>query len=110
MARCQIPFSLMAPREAEFTELIQKLIQQQDDLLSEKRKGKIQLVLAIGIPAATVLLAAMAFYFNTQSDMRRFEKDLSELKSSIAAIATLDRARMQAEIDKLQREADKRKL
>ena len=102
--------SEMAPREAEFSDLIQKLIQQQDDLLNEKRKSKVQLVLSIAIPAATVLLAAMAFYFNTQSDIRRLDKDLGEIKTAVASIATLDRARMQSEIDKLQREAEKRKL
>jgi type II secretory pathway component PulJ len=100
----------MAPREAEFADLIQKLIQQQDDLLSEKRKSKVQLILSIAIPASTVLLAAMAFYFNTQADIRRLDKDLSEIKTAVASIATLDRARMQSEIDKLQREAEKRKL
>ena len=101
--------SSMAPREAEFADLIQKLIQQQDDLLSEKRKGKVQLILSISIPAATVLLAAMAFYFNTQSDIRRLDKDMGEIKTAVASIATLDRSRMQAEIDKLQREAEKRR-
>ena len=100
----------MAPREAEFADLIQKLIQQQDDLLSEKRKGKVQLILSISIPAATVLLAAMAFYFNTHSDIRRLDKDLGEIKTAVASIATLDRSRMQAEIDRLHREAEKRKL
>jgi hypothetical protein len=97
----------MAPREAEFTELIQKLIQQQEDLLSEKRKAKIHLVLAIGIPAGTILLAAMAFYFNTQSDIHRIDRELSELKTTVTAISTQDRQRLIDENAKLNRELEK---
>jgi hypothetical protein len=99
----------MAPRESEILEILQRLDERQDSLSHEKRESLVKLSVAIGVPTLTVLAAAAAFYFNSQADIRQLQRDVSDLKTSVANIATQDRERLRVEIEKQNHEIERLK-
>ena len=90
-------------------EILQRLDTRQDDLSFDKRKSRIELALGIGVPFLALLGTASAFYFNAQADIRQLKSEVAELKSAIALSAAQDRARLQGEIDKKDREIERLK-
>jgi hypothetical protein len=110
----------MAPREHEILEILQRLDTRQDGGRLDRRKSIVQITVAIVVPTVTVIAAAASFFYHSQENDRKLDakivalehfasREIAELKSQITQLAVLERARLQGEIDKQQREIERLK-
>ena len=106
----------MAPRDAEMLEAVRQLSSRVDDMVSDRSKARWELLKIMLVPGIGLFITLTGFYFTSRAESRerdaaeaKFTREIGEIKSTLAQIATMDRQRLQQELDKTAHELERLK-